>query len=934
MKKIYLLCLACIYCLIITAQSPAGRTTETIIADVLAQMPAQNMERYNILINDLASTKEQGVFQLVKMMNPPGKGSNAQVEYALNGLSCYVSDQGHEANRLTVANAYIKALDMVNDNEIKAFIIRQLQIVGKDEAVDKLSLYLDNEYLSGPASHALVSIGTDNAAEALLNALSTVTSQQSKEDVIEAIGDMQITAAEGKLLSMLNNESGDTEKIILYALSRLGSKDSLKPLHVAAEKANYTMEKSGATEDYIALLKRLLNQGDTKIVANAANTLMKKAQKADQRQTHEATLQILMAAKPNDVLKLLKTALKDSDRNYRFTALNFASAYASEDMYKELLKTMQKAQIPLKIDITNWFLKESENPKKKALIGSLATDIFINQLANNDIELKKATANVLVSVGGHKAILALADLLASTNKEVVDTAKNALLSTTGDISTAIVPVISNATNDGKVAALELLAARKATKYGNIVFGLLTSDSPEVKAAAYAALKDVSTSDNLPALYALLAKSEASFVLPIQQAIISALSSYPSDKQVTLVIDQMGKISVDKKYLYYPILAATGQEQALKIISEAFINSTGEAKELAFQSLLDWKGIEVANDLLVICKDTNLSAYFDRSLAGYIILVSNPQISPEDRFTYLNNALSFAKTPAQKKSILTQLGKTNVYPAMLIAGKYLDDSSVQQEAAQAVMTIALANKSFTGQNVEDLLNKVILVINNPDAEYQKQAIRDHLSSLIPPKPYALSDEEKKEGYLILFDGTNMNQWTGNVDDYVLESGCISLHPSSAHGGNLYTKDEFSNFIIRLEFQLTHAANNGLGIRTPMEGDAAYVGMELQILDNEAPVYSNLAPYQYHGSVYGIIPAKRGYLKPVGEWNYQEVIANGDNIKITLNGTVILDGNIREASKNGMPDKKNHPGLLNKTGHIGFLGHGSPVKFKNIRIKNLK
>jgi hypothetical protein len=134
-------------------------------------------------------------------------------------------------------------------------------------------------------------------------------------------------------------------------------------------------------------------------------------------------------------------------------------------------------------------------------------------------------------------------------------------------------------------------------------------------------------------------------------------------------------------------------------------------------------------------------------------------------------------------------------------------------------------------------------------------------------------------------------------------------------------------------LTPGANNGLGIRTPMEGDAAYVGMELQILDNDAPIYENLEEYQFHGSVYGVIPAKRGALKPLGEWNYQEVIADGDNIKITLNGTTILEGNIREASKNGTLDGRDHPGLLNKTGHIGFLGHGSPVKFRNIRIKEL-
>jgi len=118
-----------------------------------------------------------------------------------------------------------------------------------------------------------------------------------------------------------------------------------------------------------------------------------------------------------------------------------------------------------------------------------------------------------------------------------------------------------------------------------------------------------------------------------------------------------------------------------------------------------------------------------------------------------------------------------------------------------------------------------------------------------------------------------------------------------------------------------------------GDAAYKGYELQILDNTAPVYSNLKPYQYHGSVYGIIPAKRGFLKPVGQWNYQEVKIKGDDIKITLNGTTIVEGNIHEASKDGTPDGKDHPGLKRTSGHIGFLGHGSLLWFRNIRIKEL-
>lgn len=186
---------------------------------------------------------------------------------------------------------------------------------------------------------------------------------------------------------------------------------------------------------------------------------------------------------------------------------------------------------------------------------------------------------------------------------------------------------------------------------------------------------------------------------------------------------------------------------------------------------------------------------------------------------------------------------------------------------------------------------------------------------------------------------MDGWTGNTTGYFARDGMIVCDPKvTATAGttrNVYTEKEYSNFIMRFEFQLTPAANNGLGIRTPLEGDAAYVGMELQILDNEAPVYKDLHPYQYHGSVYGIIPAKRGYLKPVGEWNYEEVRAVGNHITVVLNGEVIMDGDIAKASKNNTEpaDHKQHPGLLNKTGHIGFLGHGSVVKFKNLRIKDL-
>ena len=198
---------------------------------------------------------------------------------------------------------------------------------------------------------------------------------------------------------------------------------------------------------------------------------------------------------------------------------------------------------------------------------------------------------------------------------------------------------------------------------------------------------------------------------------------------------------------------------------------------------------------------------------------------------------------------------------------------------------------------------------------------------------LSDEEKKQGFTVLFDGTNLDNWVGDTSGYRLEQGNIVVHPEGHGAGNLYTKEEYADFEYRFEFQLTPGANNGLGIRAPLQGDAAYAGMELQILDNEAQKYKNLQPYQYHGSVYGVIPAKRGYLLPTGDWNKQEVIVKGTKIKVILNGTVILEGDLKEASINGTADHQDHPGLKRTAGHIGFLGHGDVVRFRNIRVRKL-
>lgn len=237
------------------------------------------------------------------------------------------------------------------------------------------------------------------------------------------------------------------------------------------------------------------------------------------------------------------------------------------------------------------------------------------------------------------------------------------------------------------------------------------------------------------------------------------------------------------------------------------------------------------------------------------------------------------------------------------------------------------------------------------------LRNFFINILPDTPiYTLSDEEKAQGFELLFDGRSMENFHGNTTGYIPQDGNIYVTAQYGGEGNLYTKKNYSDFIFRFEFFFdVPAVNNGVGIRTGKDVtgvDAAYEGMEIQILDHDDPLYqghnygySGLRPYQDHGGVYGIHIPKHIDFGPIKQWHTEEIKAVGDQITVTVDGQVVTDVNIRDAVQghNVAPDgakrnpytldHQNHPGLFNKEGYISFCGHGAGVKFRNIRVLDL-
>lgn len=222
--------------------------------------------------------------------------------------------------------------------------------------------------------------------------------------------------------------------------------------------------------------------------------------------------------------------------------------------------------------------------------------------------------------------------------------------------------------------------------------------------------------------------------------------------------------------------------------------------------------------------------------------------------------------------------------------------------------------------------VVLQTHGGEIRWRNIEIRE----LTADEANAVLAGHREQAFRSLFDGKTLRGWQGAVDDYEVVDGAIQCR--SGRGGVLLTEEEFDHFMVRLEFRLPPGGNNGLAIRAPLEGNPAYEGMcELQVLDSEHEKYARLDPRQYHGSAYGMVPARRGWLRPVGEWNFQEVTVQCSSVRVELNGSVILDADLSEVSE--FMNNSAHNGKDRTRGYFGFAGHSDPVAFRNIAVRRL-
>ena len=926
MKKLFIiLALAAWLPWSVAAQDARMRTSETIIADALNQLPASEKKVFDEVMSELVSTGAEGIAQVADMLVPAGEGKNAVVEYALNGVVAYVTTPGKEAEKAIVRKGLIQALDVCKDNPNKAFLLTLLRMCGEAEDAPVFVKYLNDEYLAEWAISGLTAIkGTE---EVLLDLMKKEAAP--KTALAHAAGLKKMTSAEPVLIAWLKDADAPTARAIYQSLAQCGTSLSIPVLGKAAKNVGYEWEASDATAAYLRLLQKLVGEGRGKEAGAAAKALLKATDKSHVR---GAALEVIVAVAGKKALPLVAAALKNEDRAYRVNALRLSESVADENWYATVAKTLQgKADASVKADVLNWLGTNHVASQVEAVVA---------QMGASDEEVALAAIKAAGKIGGEAALESLVAQLGGAHG---DAAEKALLAFNGKVNAGVLKAL-DAEKKVQLPALRLASARSMEESADKVFELLSSQDAAVREAAYAALAGVVEPKDFGRLAQWLEKGNQ--VPAIQKAMKQALLPLAKEDQLAAIQPCMSKAA--NPSLYYPVLAQVGNTQAIAEIRKGY---EGHTKQAAYEALLTIDNAEMIDVLFEMAQADK--EHSQAILNRYTDLVSKSAQKPIQQFQSYSQALALATDVKLQNRLIGLLGGTHAYQALLVVEPYMDNQATSEAAAGAVRTIVSKNiGTLGGDQIRSMLNKAITcfeAVGDADAGYAIDDIKAMLEKLpemeTSPK-FELSAQEAKDGFEVLFDGEDMSQWIGNTIDYVPMNGAICVSANYGNGGNLYTQKEYSDFIFRFEFCfMKEGVNNGVGIRTPMGVDAAYEGMEIQILDHDAPIYKNLREYQVHGSVYGIIPAKRIKSPKLGTWNTEEIWVKGDRIKVTVNGEVILDGNIRKAckgnnvSKDGSKtnpytvDKKNHPGLFNKSGHIGFLGHGEGLKLRNVRVKDL-
>ena len=680
MKKLFIiLALAVLLPWSAVAQDARMRTSETIIADALNQLPASEKKVFDEVMSELVSTGAEGIAQVADMLVPAGEGKNAIVEYALNGVVAYVTTPGKEAEKTIVRKGLIQALDACKDNPNKAFLLTLLRMCGEAEDASVFVKYLNDEYLAEWAISGLTTIkGTE---EVLLDLMKKEAAP--KAILAHAAGLKKLASAESILLAWLKGADVPTTRAIYQSLAQCGTSLSIPVLGKAAKNVAYEWEASDATAAYLRLLQKLVGEGRGKEAGAAAKALLKAT---DKSHVKGAALDVIVAVAGKKALPLVAAAIKGDDRAYRVNALRLSESIADEAWYATVAKMLQgKKDASVKADILNWLGTNHVASQVSAVAA---------QIRAADEEVALAAIKAAGKIGGDVALESLIAQLGGVHSAATE---KALLTFNGKVNVGVQKALEGDKNV-LLPALRIASARSMEESADKVFALLASLDATVSEAAYQTLAGVVEPKDFNRLSELFEKGKQ--VPAIQKAMKSAL--LPLSKEAQLAAIQPCMTKAANPSLYYPVLAQVGNTQAIAEIRKGYESNY---KQAGYEALLTIDNLEMIQVLFEMAQTdkANSQAILNR----YTDLVSKSDQKPIQQFQSYSQALALATDVKLQNRLIGLLGGTHAYQALLIVEPYMDNQPTAEAAAGAVRTIVSKNiETLGGEQIRAMLKKAI------------------------------------------------------------------------------------------------------------------------------------------------------------------------------------------------------------------------------------
>ena len=919
-----------------------SRSRETKIADIVMLLPANNTATFNKLMGELIELGDV-ISDMTPRLTDSGD-SDKQLRSAISGLAMYASKEASKKAR--VAQSLCNALSKAKSDEIRDFLLIQLQYVAGSESIETAAQYLNNARLADAAARVLVRIGNEAAGKALLQALDTNTDALRKT-YVEALGDIRYLPAIKTISAVATSDDVPLRKTALYSLAMIADLSSIKILADAAAKAGYVYDPADALGSYLLFLNNILPDkkrhevlffdnttpfptpiiipnSNFVIVKEAARKLLKATNESEQIAAKSAALELLTFTAEKQAVSEVMNALKSSNKQYRRAALKYSANIQSPKMDEALTKAVKSEKRPeVKAEIIASFGERGVKTAWPLVKGYLADK-------NNDVRVAAVVA--AGRLAGTEAVAAIVKAMNTDVKQVVDTCKITLMAIEGDqVVNEVAAAIPQSTPQAIAGFLEILESRKALSHSETIFSQTSSTDANVRLAAFKALLPIVEVKDVPRIAKLLnTASNKNEIAALQQAFFAAISSESQDKQTEMVAEQAAEST--NIAAYGNILAMVGGKAALDLVMEYGFNS-GDAnmKDLAFEALQNWSDGSAVSQLYKIAAENPSGPYFEKALNAYITKIGAARSTPEQRLLMLRNAIDIAKSADQKQNLLRQISRTGTFIGLLTAGKYLDDSNsaVQQAAVQAVRTIALAHPEFYGTEITALLNKAMAINKDPEADYQKQAILK-----------LMSEQPKDEGFVSMFNGKDLAGWKGLIDpkerlklktpkqladeqvkkdeimrrDWKVIDGLLVFEGKGYD--NLCSVNDYADFEMYVDWRIAAKGDAGIYLRGSPQvqiWDIANRGASV----GSGGLFNN----QKHPANPLVVADN-----PVNEWNSFYIKMIGEKVTVLLNGQLVVDNVTLENYW-----FREQP--IFEKGSIELQAHGDRTEYRSIYVREI-